>query len=86
MRYVASDPAEQNYYRSIIIKIKENASELETALGEPVLSEHLYEELMKYTKNLADLVLLRKLYISGIIADPRSTETILTETTDPKGC
>lgn len=80
MRYLASDPNEQNFYRSIITKIKEVASELETALGEPVLSEHLYDELMQYTKNLSDLVLLRKLYISGIISSPYEV------TTGPKEC
>ena len=86
MQYLASDPAEQNVYRSIIIKIKEIASELETALNEPILAESLYSELMKNAKGLADLVMLRKLYISGIIPNPRSAEVVLTETKDPKGC
>ena len=82
-KYLATDAYEQGCYRGIIHEIQRAANTLFENIHEPIMAEHYYNELMKYTKNLENLVLLRRLYISGVISDPHSAAGASTETKDP---
>lgn len=82
-KYIATDEYERGCYRGIIKQIKEMANTLGENIHEPIMAEHYYGELMKYTKNLENLVLLRRLYISGVIPDPHSAAGASTKTKDP---
>lgn len=70
--YLSTDEGERKIYENIIIKIEKNLKELRENLGTPELAESSYEAVIRYTKNLEKLVMLRKAYIEGWVDSPRS--------------
>lgn len=83
-QYIATDSSEKQIYSNIIIKINEISRELHESLDNPVMASDAFNRLKKKTKDLESLVMLRKLYISGITDDPYSAQHINTVLDDPK--
>ena len=70
-QYIASDEEERQVYINIISKINRTSQELCDVLCDSASASERYDELTKAFKNLEALVMLRKLYISGVIDSPR---------------
>lgn len=76
--YLNTDENEKKIYANIIINIKKNASMMLDCLNDPAQAAHYYTQVEMDIKRLQSLIMLRKMYIGGIINNPRSDEEVLT--------